>query len=267
MALRVRVSSSAPKKHLGQHFLTAPYYARRIAEAVPARADERVVEIGPGTGALTIHLAARFSGLHCVEKDSDVLPRLRAKVGDTCVIHQADILSFDLETIGFPLHAVGNLPYGVASLILRRVLSYGEQILSCTFMVQREVAERIVAGPGTRRNGFLSIFTQFYGTPRVLFHVPRGAFFPKPAVESSVFQLPVDRWLDRKLPPQRREDFFRFVDAAFRQRRKKLSKTLAAAYPGVDIEAAVREAGVGSMARPEELDVSMWLNLYTRAFS
>jgi len=132
-------------------------------------------------------------------------------------------------------------------------------------MVQREVAERIAAGPGTRRNGFLSIFVQFYGKPRILFRVPRGAFFPKPSVESSVFQLTVDRGLDRKLLSQRREDFFAFMDMAFRQRRKKLSKTLAAAYPHADIERALREMGIDPMVRPEGLDVSMWLDLYKRA--
>lgn len=257
------VSSRAPKKHLGQHFLTAPYYARRIAESVPARPDERVLEIGPGTGALSVHLKERFQRYHCVEKDADVIPRLRERLGPgEYTIHHADILTFDLSAVGFPLHVVGNLPYNVAARILKKVLLCGSRIHSCTCMVQREVAERIAAAPGSKRMGFLSVFCQFFGETRLLFRVPPGAFFPKPKVESAVVRILIDQGVERTLPPETWPAFFAFVDSGFRMRRKKLVNALTAAYPENKIGESMERLGMATARRAEELSVGEWVELY-----
>ncbi len=257
------VSSRAPKKYLGQHFLTAPYYARRIAESVPAQSDERVLEIGPGTGALSVHLNERFERYHCVEKDADVIPRLRERLGPgEYTIHHADILTFDLKVVGFPLHVVGNLPYNVAARILKKVLLCGSRIRSCTCMVQREVAERITAAPGTKRMGFLSVFCQFFGKTRVLFRVPPGAFFPKPKVDSAVVQILVDPRVEHTLPPATWSGFFAFVDSGFRMRRKKLVNALTAAYPDRSIGEDMGRLGIETTRRAEELSVGEWVELY-----
>lgn len=258
-----RPTSRAPKKHLGQHFLTAPAYASRIAQSVPASPGETVVEIGPGTGALTYHLVSRFPRLICVEKDPDVVPRLREKIGPGAYqIHQADARTFDFSSLGSSMHFAGNLPYGIAAIIIRRVLTLGACVRSCTFMVQREVAERIVASPHSKRNGFLSIFCQFFGTPRILFHVPPGAFFPRPNVDSSVFQIVMGQDPAERLDPAHWEPLFELVDHGYSMRRKKLSKVLKANAGAADYEAAMARAELEPMARAEDLAVSDWIRLY-----
>ena len=174
-----------PKKHLGQHFLTSPAYARRIADAVPAGQADNLLEIGSGYGALTIFLKERFPAMHLVEVDADAIGRLREKLGENrCTIHVADVLGFDFGKAGFPLHVAGNLPYSIGAMIIKKTLLYGSNVRSCTFMVQREVAERIVSPPHRRTNGFLTIFCRYFGAPKILFHVPPGAFFPRPNVDS-----------------------------------------------------------------------------------
>ncbi|MDR0305586.1 MAG: 16S rRNA (adenine(1518)-N(6)/adenine(1519)-N(6))-dimethyltransferase RsmA [Chitinispirillales bacterium] len=258
-----------PKKHLGQHFLTAPAFAKRIAEAVPASgSQEKVLEIGPGRGALSVYLLERFPKLHLVEIDKDAISALRGKLGDSggYSIHNEDVMKFDFSLAGFPLHVVGNLPYNIGALIIKKTLLYTPGILSCTFMVQREVAERIVSGPNSKRNGFLSIFCQFFGKAKLLFHVPPGAFFPRPNVDSSVFQIIIDTNVESKLESALLNDFFSFVDNGFSMRRKQLAKTLAVKR-GRDKEfycGELRQMGMDPALRPEDLDVSGWLDLYKR---
>ena len=257
-----------PKKHLGQHFLTAPAFAKRIADAVPTScAQDKVLEIGPGRGALSVYLLERFPCLHLVEVDKDAINVLRVKLGagEYCV-HNEDVMKFDFSLAGFPLHVVGNLPYNIGALIIKKTLLYTPGILSCTFMVQKEVAARIVSAPHSRQNGFLSIFCQFFGKVKLLFHVPPGAFFPRPNVDSSVFQITVDANAEKKLDPGLWSDFFLFVDNGFSMRRKQLAKTLALRR-GRDKEfycGELRQMGIDPASRPEDLGVSDWLDLYKR---
>jgi 16S rRNA (adenine1518-N6/adenine1519-N6)-dimethyltransferase len=255
------------KKHFGQHFLTAPAYARRIAEAVPAQRLDAVLEIGPGTGALTRFLVQRFDALHCVERDADVLPKLKERVeANPPTIHLMDALDFDFSQAGFPLHAVGNLPYSVGALLIKKTLLHGNQIVSVTFMVQREVAERICAAPGTKLNGFLSIFCQFFGPARILFHVPPGAFFPRPNVDSSVFQIIIRPELTQQLPRDHWEPFFALVSHGFSMRRKKLSTVLTKSFSGIDFVAILDTLALDANARAEQLDCAKWLQLYRLAY-
>jgi 16S rRNA (adenine1518-N6/adenine1519-N6)-dimethyltransferase len=255
-----------PKKQLGQHFLTAVSYAERIAKSVGACQDEHVLEIGPGKGALSIHLKNLYPFFHCVEIDADLIAGLSRKLGaGTWTLHHCDALTFDFAKAGFPLHVVGNLPYSIGAMIIRKALSYGENILSCTFMVQREVAQRIAAKPHSRQMGFLSIFCQFFGTPKILFTVPPGAFFPKPAVDSAVIRLVVDKNLEGKLPSRLWEDFFGFVDRGFRMRRKMLVNVLGhnggrERYAGI-----LAQMENGARARAEDLGPNEWLELYKKS--
>jgi 16S rRNA (adenine1518-N6/adenine1519-N6)-dimethyltransferase len=253
-----------PKKHLGQHFLTAPTYARKIAEAIPAKNGDPLLEIGPGQGALSIFLKERFPEFHLVEVDSAVIGILRLKLGDgTYTVHHHDVLTFDFGLAGFPLHVVGNLPYSIGAYIIKKTLLYSNNIKSCTFMVQREVAERIVSGPHCKTCGFLSVFCSFFGTPRLMFNVPPGAFFPRPNVDSSVFQIIIDDDLERKLPQARWESFFALVSKGFQQRRKKVVNSLSAGGKEKErIAAILRSHGVNDHARSEDLDCNQWLELY-----
>jgi 16S rRNA (adenine1518-N6/adenine1519-N6)-dimethyltransferase len=258
----------APKKYLGQHFLTAPAFAKRIAAAVPALSDGNVLEIGPGRGALSVHLLERFPSMRLVEIDTGVIDALKTKLGDgNYRIYNEDALTFDFSKAGFPLHVAGNLPYNIGALIIKKALLEAPRVASCTFMVQREVAERIVSGPRCRQNGFLSIFCQFFGEAKLLFHVPPGAFFPRPNVDSSVFQIMVDSHIEGKLLRRQWEDFFAFVDVGFSMRRKQLAKVLSLRYGGIKdyYRGLLWDMGIDEAARPEDLGAAEWLELYIRA--
>jgi 16S rRNA (adenine1518-N6/adenine1519-N6)-dimethyltransferase len=257
-----------PKKRLGQHFLTAPSYAKKIAAAIPAGPQEHVLEIGPGRGALSVHLKERFPRFHMVEIDNDVIPGLTEKLGPgQWTMHRCDAMKFDFLEAGVPLHVAGNLPYAIAALLIKKTLLYGPSIASCTFMVQREVAQRITAEAHCKRNGFLSIFCRFFGAPRILFHIPSGAFFPKPKVESSVFQLVAGNGPATRLPPERWDAFFKFVDRGFKMRRKTLVNALGREGSKAAYTALLNDLGINPMARPEDLTVEEWFELYEKACS
>ena len=254
-----------PKKHLGQHFLTAPAYARRIAEAVPAGAGEHVMEIGPGQGALSVFLKERFPLLHLVEVDPAAAETVHKKLGNgTYTLHRADILQFDFAEAGFPLHVVGNLPYVIGAHIIKKTLYYGNNIRSCTFMVQREVAQRIVAGPHSKQNGFLSVFCSFFGKPQLLFHVPAGAFFPRPKVESAVFRIVVAENIESKLSRTQWNSFFALVSKGFQQRRKKLANSLSGDGREKETVLSVLASLDAGEARAEDLDCKQWVELFKR---
>ncbi|HUI90666.1 MAG TPA: 16S rRNA (adenine(1518)-N(6)/adenine(1519)-N(6))-dimethyltransferase RsmA [Chitinivibrionales bacterium] len=254
-----------PKKHLGQHFLTAVSYAERIARSVGASRGENVLEIGPGKGALSVHLKTLYPFFHCVEVDADLVAGLAEELGPgTWTLHRCDALAFDFAAAGFPLHVVGNLPYSIGAMIIKKTLSYGEDILSFTFMVQREVAQRIAAKPHSKQMGFLSVFCQFFGAPEILFTVPPGAFFPKPAVDSAVVRLVVERNLEHKLPRKSWEAFFKFVDSGFRMRRKMLANVLGRDGGREHFTDILTQMNMGHGARAEDLSPYQWLELYKK---
>lgn len=256
----------APKKQLGQHFLTAPSYAKRIADAVPATSAEHILEIGPGQGALSIFLKERFPGFHLVEVDNAVMGTLRGKLGDgDHTIHHCDVLTFDFSKAGSPLHVVGNLPYSIGALIIKKTLLYGSMVRSCTFMVQREVAQRIVALPHNKTYGFLSVFCSFFGTPSLLFNVPPGAFFPRPKVDSSVFRIVMDSNPEDRLPRTEWKPFFALVSKGFQQRRKKVVNSLCSCVMDKGaVVTALESLGIDPDARSEDIDCNNWLELYRR---
>jgi 16S rRNA (adenine1518-N6/adenine1519-N6)-dimethyltransferase len=254
-----------PKKKLGQNFLKASYYAQRIASSVVSFKNGNILEIGPGLGALSIYLKKRFPRFHLIEMDTDVIPSLKKQLGEgEWTLHVGNVLDFNLHSIDPPLHIVGNLPYNAASHILKKSLLSAPHVASITYMVQREVAERIASGPHSKKIGFISIFCQFFGTPKILFHVPSGAFFPKPKVESSVFQLTVDEHIEDRLPKEQWEDFFTFVSRGFSMRRKMLLTSLSWKTGNKDIYIkAFNIIGIDQNVRPENLDVYQWLSLYS----
>jgi 16S rRNA (adenine1518-N6/adenine1519-N6)-dimethyltransferase len=256
----------APKKHLGQHFLISPPIAQKIVEAIPAGPDERVLEIGPGRGALTGYVLERYSDVYLIEKDKDVIAALKRTIGRApCRILLEDALEFDFGRIGFPLHVVGNLPYVVGALIIKKTLLYGSGIRSFTFMVQREVAQRIVSPPHHKANGFLAIFCQYFGPAQILFEVEPEAFFPKPKIVSAVVQIIPDPALLSRLAPERWLPFFAFVTHGFSQRRKKLSNVLGRQVGEQSrFEAVLAEMGLNPLSRPEDLGVEAWLGLFEK---
>lgn len=224
----------APKQSLGQNFLRDPNTIRRIADAVRAAPgpDAPVVEIGPGTGALTAALLERYPNLVALEVDDRAVAHLRETLPRLDVRHQ-DVLDAEWSALaaerGGRLFVAGNLPYYITSPILFGLVDQRAFIAEATVMMQREVAERLVAAPRTKAYGILSVVFQRYADVKLLFKVPPTVFFPRPAVDSAVVRL---TFRDDAPPVSPEEDRYRaLVRAAFNQRRKMLRKALAAFGP------------------------------------
>ena len=216
--------SIKPKKSLGQHFLKDANIVRKITAAIPAKGDEHVIEIGPGTGALTEYLLEAYKNLTAIEIDGRAVEVLNEKFPNLRLI-QKDILKTDWdEVLGTEtgVHVVGNLPYYITSQILFNVMDQRKRFKSAIFMMQKEVAQRLIAEPHTKDYGILSVQVQLMSTPEILFDVSRHSFYPPPNVESSVVKLTFDRpglqCSDKNLKT--------VVRTAFNQRRKKLSNSL-----------------------------------------
>ncbi len=178
-----------PIKRLGQHFLVDPNTARRIVAALKASRMDSVVEIGPGTGALTELLLERFERVVAVEVDARAATYLRNTYPDLTLLEQ-DVLEWGWLDCGSPpLHVIGNLPYNITSPVVLSLLDVREILAEAVFMMQLEVAKRLVASPRTKAYGIPSVLAQVYSRPTLLFKVSRNVFVPKPAVESAVVRL------------------------------------------------------------------------------
>lgn len=245
------------KKRFGQHFLHDPAVLDRIVAAFDPRPGQTIVEIGPGRGALTRPLLARAGRLHAIEIDRDLAAQLPALAqgSDTLIVHTADALEFDWSQIeGARLRVIGNLPYNISTPMLFRLIDIAERIDDMLFMLQKEVADRISASPGSKEYGRLSVMVQWRCAVERLFSVGPGAFNPPPQVESTLIRL-----LPRR-PPYRLNDPQRFshiVKAAFGQRRKTLRNSLRGL---VTIE-SLTAAGIDPQRRAETLSFQEFAQL------
>lgn len=221
-----------PKKSLGQNFLQDPNTIRKIAGSLEAAPGDAVVEIGPGTGALTAVLLEQYPQMVALEVDERAIAHLEAEL-PTLDVRHADVLGCDWRALsrelGGPLHVIGNLPYYITSPILFGLVDARDAVAEAVVMMQLEVAQRIVAAPKTKAYGILSVVFQRYCDARLLFRVSRNVFFPKPDVTSAVVRL---TFRPDAPPPSPGEDLFRaVVRGAFGQRRKTLRNSLRAAFP------------------------------------
>jgi 16S rRNA (adenine1518-N6/adenine1519-N6)-dimethyltransferase len=241
----------ATKKRFGQHFLHDASILRRIVDAVAPRAGDRLVEIGPGEGALTFPLLKAAGSLTAIELDRDLIEPLRARAAGAgqLTIVQGDVLAIDFGALaaGGVLRLVGNLPYNISTPILFHCLDHAQAIEDMHFMLQKEVVDRMAAGPGSKTYGRLSVMLQLRCTVEPLFGVPPGAFRPPPKVDSAVVRLV-------PLPPAQLPDadlatIDRVVRAAFGQRRKTLSNALSTVADNAQIVAA----GIDPRARAEQI--------------
>lgn len=236
------------RQKLGQHFLSDQNILRRIAEAACAPDEPLVVEIGPGKGALTRHLLERARRVVAIELDPALAVALEGTDPRLEIIH-GDALRADLSR--WPDAPVtGNLPYYVATPIISRVVRLARPAV---FLIQKEVAERIAAKPGSRDYGYLSVDTQFFAEPRLLFTVKPGAFRPPPQVDSAVVRL-TPRRLIENVDPDR---FLAFVSAAFRQKRKTLRNNLSRLFAP-----ALLETMPEMNLRAEQLSLQNFAALY-----
>lgn len=258
----LRAYGLRPRKRWGQHFLVSRRALDRILEAAGLTSADAVLEVGAGLGTLTVALAQRAGRVIAVEIDPALLPPLSAAVGvfpNVAVVH-ADILRVDPEALlsgaTGPRKIVANLPYNVASPLIVSLLERPLGLERMVMTVQREVAQRLAAGPGTKDYGALSVAVQFRAQAEIVGRIPPSGFFPSPDVESAIVRLVV-----RPAPPVQVTDeaaFFRVVRAAFAQRRKTLRNTVAAvlALPPAQVEAACREAGIDPRRRGETLTLA-----------
>lgn len=213
-----------PKKSLGQHFLTDKNILYKIVDAIPAKDDDYVIEIGPGTGALTEVLLENFNNVQAVELDQRAIELLKNKFPDLKVHHEnvLDVKWKDLSAGKERTHVVGNLPYYITSQILFALLESRDYISDAILMMQKEVAERLTAPIRTKDYGILSVQTQLMSTPEILFPVSRHCFDPQPNVDSAMVKLTFDKeTLDCS-----DQNLKTVVRTAFNQRRKKLSNAL-----------------------------------------
>ena len=252
------------KKHLGQNFLHEKGVIAKIVQAIDPKPGDVVVEIGPGQGALTFPLLQRHGALTAIEFDRDLHAPLQAaaRAHGTLRLVEGDVLGVDFSALAAELapadgriRLVGNLPYNLSSPILFHALDHAGAIRDMHFMLQKEVVERMAAGPGSKVYGRLSVMLQAYCAVTPLFTVPPGAFRPAPKVDSAVVRL-VPKPADR-IEVADRTMFAHVVRAAFGQRRK----TLRNALQGMADAPAIEAAGLRADARAEQVEVAGFIRL------
>ena len=260
-ARRLRAAFEArdlrPTKALGQNFVIDPNTIRKVVDVAGLNATDHVLEIGAGAGSLTLGLAAAAAKVTAIEFDRRLLPVLDEMLAGVTNVEvlAADALEVDLYAIEATT-LVANLPYNIAVPVVMRVLEHAPRIETLVVMTQREVGERLVAGPGSKTYGQVSVLVRYFATASVAAKVSRRAFWPVPNVDSVMVRLV------RRPPPSGvdRELLFHLVKSAFAQRRKTLRNALVAAGFD-DVEGALSTAGLDAGVRAEDLELASFVSL------
>lgn len=263
------------KKRFGQNFLVDTNVINHIVDSIQPRPDDLMIEIGPGLGAMTKPLLSRLKQLTVIELDRDIIPKLINNCvfsdvtnKDKLMVNEIDVLKFDFaefhtqhlpseSTVTHKLRIVGNLPYNISTPVLFHLLNYRSLIQDMHFMLQKEVVDRIVAAPGNKLYGRLSVMIQAFCFAEALFEVPPHAFQPAPKVTSAILRLQPNSQYEQQI-----SDFSLFeklVRQAFSQRRKTLRNTLRNFCSVTQIE----HAGLSPTQRAEELSIAEFVSLYT----
>ncbi|MFN3346633.1 MAG: 16S rRNA (adenine(1518)-N(6)/adenine(1519)-N(6))-dimethyltransferase RsmA, partial [Candidatus Bipolaricaulaceae bacterium] len=240
------------RKSLGQHFLADANVLERIVEAIAPKAEEVAVEVGAGIGTLTVALAPHVRTLWAVEIDARLIPILQAHLTPFPNVHvlQKDFLDVDLRSLGTDLLIVGNLPYGITSDVLLKLIRERESVARAVLTVQWEVGAKLVAPPGPSVTR-LGLHLRTYFEVELLRRLPKTAFFPPPEVDGALIRL-------RKLPEPRvslpEEAWERTLALAFSQRRKTLRRVLMSVLPSAQVDRLLAELGLSPKVRAETLD-------------
>ncbi len=251
-----------PRKRFGQHFLHAAHIIERLVATIRPGVDEHIIEIGPGEGALTGPLLETGTRLTVIELDRDLAGVLPERLGfpERLEVIQADVLKVDLAAVaGGPARVVGNLPYNISTPIMFHLFKWRDVITDMHFMLQKEVVDRLVAPPGTKQYGRLSVMASFHCRMERLFSVPPDAFRPPPKVDSAIIRMrpkALDKETLARLP-----QLEEVVRRAFGQRRK----TLRNALKGLLDESAIKSAGVDPAARAETISLQGFIDLADQA--
>ncbi len=252
-------------KSLGQNFLIDEAYLERIVELAHITPGEVVLEIGPGLGNLTRHLARNARAVVAVELDRALIPPLKQVISPypNVKVIAGDILALDpVKLVSQQDYiVVANIPYYITSVLIRHLLEASIPPQRLVLTLQREVATRICAAPGDM--SLLSLSVQVYGRPEILTYIPASAFYPPPKIDSAVIR--VDIYHAPLIPPSELEVFFRLVKAGFNQKRKTMRNALSAGLhqPSPVIEAILRQAQIDPMRRAETLSIPEWHRLST----
>lgn len=258
------------RKRFGQVFLRDPLIVEKICRHANIKAHETVLEIGPGRGILTAALAQQARQFYAIELEATFAATLQQRFATSPTIHiiQADARTYNYNRIPAPFIVVANLPYSMALPILRRLFAYRQRVDRLLIMLQYEVAARLCAAPGMRAYSALSIFFQYYAAIQPCFNVPRHAFTPVPAVDSTVLSLVPYAQLPS---PSANEAFlFNVVKSAFTHRRKTLRANLLAApqlaLSRAELDDIFTALGLAANLRPQELHVAQFVQLATRLY-
>ncbi len=249
-----------PKKALSQNFLVDANIVRNFVKHASLTEDDIVLEIGPGPGAFTQEILKSGAKLIVVEKDPVFAQGLKDQYphSDAIQIYLDDFLTCDLDQIlpkDKKVKVISNLPFQLTSPILGRLFPRSSQIVSCLFIMQKEVADRILAKAKTKAFSSLTVFSHFYSTPRFCFNISPTCFFPRPKITSSAV------FFEMHSPILNNEaEFFKMVRTSFRQKRKMLTSTLP--FSKTKVQDILKEIGLSEKARPEELDITSWTTLF-----
>lgn len=259
------------QKKFGQNFLIDPHVLEKIVEAAGVTKDDFVLEIGPGIGTMTQYLCENAREVTAVEIDTNLIPILEDTLSayvNVTVINQ-DILKLDIAKLamerngGKPIKVVANLPYYITTPIIMGLFENHVPISSITIMVQKEVADRMQVGPGTKDYGALSLAVQYYAKPQIIANVPPNCFMPRPKVGSAVIQLV--RYEEPPVQVENEKLMFRLIRASFNQRRKTLINGLKNSqeldFSKEEIEKAMAETGIPANVRGEALTLKEFADL------
>jgi 16S rRNA (adenine1518-N6/adenine1519-N6)-dimethyltransferase len=259
------------RQKLGQHFLGDPGWRKRILEALNPKPNDTWIEIGPGHGEMTRHLAGDGRRVIAIEAD----PVLAAGLNSAIATHSeqwqgvevvtSDVLKADIGAIvgagTESFRVYGSLPYYITSPILHHLFRWADRVASIDIVIQLEVAERIAAEPGSRDYGYLSTICQFYAHPKIAFRIPPGAFRPPPKVQSALVKMALPGE-STTLGIAEPEKFFGFLQMCFAQKRKTLRNNLLGASSDDRIHEALEKAGARSDARAEQLSLSQFATIF-----
>lgn len=242
------------KKYLGQHFLMDKNFIEKIVNFLKLDPLDHFIEIGPGAGNLTIHLLEKLELLHVIEFDHEIIPLLKqnCNYSPKLKIYQEDVLKVDFGQFRSPFRIVGNLPYNISTPILFHLVRSNQMISDMHLMFQREVAERIVATPGSKVYGRLSVMMQYYFKTEMVLQVPPQVFSPPPKIDSIFI-----RFIPKKLPALDNQLFGDIVRTAFTMRRK----TLGNAVGRYITPSQLMTLGIDPKLRPENLDIDAFMKI------
>ena len=252
------------KKSFGQNFLVSDRALRAIADAAVSADTDWIVEIGAGLGTLTSRIVERVTAgkVIALEPDPDMIRVLKAELGDVdnLEINQVDAMKYDLRMLhrmlGEPLTVVGNLPYHLASQLIFKVIDVRDIVRFAVFMVQKEMADRIIAKPATKEYGALGVMVRTYCDVKKVIEVGAGSFVPQPKIDSTVIKLVPLPNAEPRVPIANHPHYSKVVHAAFGQRRKTLRNALRAIWDEADVDAALAATKIDGVRRGETLDIS-----------